>query len=629
MPCPCQDTVRTTRTCDADVVVPGNASGKLLASSYELSFWGGIDPATSEVIDRQHPLKGKYIKDNILAIPGGRGSCSGSGVILELLLNGNGPQGLIFNKPEAILSLGVVVAKEIFQRSIPVVILSEDYFSELYTESTVYEAVSVSIHEGLVSWDGVIRRYGPMRSISDMRTTPVPGAIELSDLDNAMLGGKFGEASAAAMRIIIVMSKLLEAERLTNVTQVHIDACVYTGPGCLAFAEKLRDLGGKVAVPTTLNSISVDYKRWRAQGVESTFGSAAEKLANAYTDMGANPSFTCAPYLLESAPKCGEQVAWAESNAVVYANSVLGARTMKYPDFLDVAIALTGRAPYGGPHLANNRLATIWIDVADTPKLDIDDDILFAALGYVVGETAGSRIPAIHGLESRKPSKDDLKAFSAAFATTSSAPMFHIVGVTPEATSLEAITCTAEGEERVPHYSEGMNRITACLKRLNSDAMLLRRPETATSVEKVDLVSLGNPHFSIREMRRLANICQDRNKDPSVSIVVCCGRSTYGLATQSGLIAELEAFGVQIVEDTCWCIIGEPIISQNVKVIMTNSAKYAHYGPGLTGARSLRYRNGERSFRFAGLEECMDAASLGLQERANRENCVLLSLIHI
>lgn len=562
--------------------VEGKASGPLVASNLELSFWGGVDPQTSEVIDRHHPLSGKHIQDAILAIPSGRGSCSGSGVLLELILNGKGPKGLIFSRKEDILTLGVVVAEEIFNKSVPVVILGTDEFQDLQN------ATYVTINGNTVS-------RAQLKSASEVFElvakkpvgTSLNHDVELSDEDKDFLEGLHGRAAQAAMRIILRMAAIEGADKLINITQVHIDGCVYTGPRSLDFAERLRDWGGKVLVPTTLNSISVDQKRWRSQGVPSTFGEAAEKLATAYTDMGGRPTFTCAPYLLSSAPKKGDQVAWAESNAVVYANSVLGARTMKYPDFLDICIALTGRAPHGGLHLKHNRLASFIVEIPTLQQEDIDDSF-YPLLGYHVGGLSASRIPVITGFERVRPSTDDLKAFGAAFATMASAPMFHIVGVTPEAATLQ----DAIGER------DGIESIRVDPRQLETGWRTLN---SAQDGSPVDLISLGNPHFSITEMRKLANICRGRTKHDRVSVMVTCGRATHGLASQAGLVEELERFGVQFITDTCWCMIDEPVIPTSVKTIMTNSAKYAHYGPGLTG----------KKFYFGSLERCVAAACSG------------------
>ncbi|TFB06250.1 Uncharacterized protein CCMA1212_001567 [Trichoderma ghanense] len=562
--------------------VHGIASGNLIASNLELSFWGGVDPQTSQVIDRHHPLSGKFLQDAILAIPGGRGSCSGSGVLLELLLSGKGPKALIFSRRESILTLGVVVAEEIFRKSIPVVVLAAEDFEDLL------DARYVAVNGSTVS---TVQLGDAMHSFASVSTGPLdttPGFdIELPDKDRAFMDGIHGQAAQAAMRIILRMAAMEGARKLMDITQVHIDGCVYTGPGSLSFAETLRDWGGKVVVPTTLNSISVDQRRWRAQGVPSVFGEAAEKLAAAYTDMGAQPTYTCAPYLLSSAPKRGDQVAWAESNAVVYANSVLGAKTMKYPDFLDICIALTGRAPQGGLHVESNRLASLCVEVPCLREADVDDSF-YPLLGYHIGGIAGNRIPVVVGLDVLRPSKDDLKAFGAAFATMASAPMFHVVGVTPEAATLQ----DAIGEsERVQTMRLDLRQLESVWKTFN----------TAEDNSPVDLISLGNPHFSIAEMRRLAELCRGRTKRDGVAVMVTCGRATFGLADQAGLIEELHRFGVEVITDTCWCMIGEPVIPTGSRTIMTNSAKYAHYGQGLTG----------KGFYFGSLERCVDAACDG------------------
>jgi predicted aconitase/predicted aconitase with swiveling domain len=565
--------------------VQGKASGPLIASNLELSFWGGVDPQTSEVIDRHHPLSGKHIQDAILAIPSGRGSCSGSGVLLELILNDKGPKGLIFSRKEDILTLGVVVAEEIFNKSVPVVVLGTDEFQDLQN------ATYATINGNTVSRAELKSESDTPELAEKPLGTSLSRHVELSDEDEEFLEGLHGRAPQAAMRIILRMAAIAGAEKLIDITQVHIDGCIYTGPGSLSFAERLRDWGGKVLIPTTLNSISVDQKRWRSQGVTSTFGEAAEKLAAAYTDMGARPTFTCAPYLLSSAPKKGDQVAWAESNAVVYANSVLGARTMKYPDFLDICIALTGRAPHGGLHLKQNRLASIRVEIPNLQREDIDDS-LYPLLGYYVGGLSGSRIPVLTGFEGMRPSTDDLKAFGAAFATMASAPMFHIVGVTPEAATLR----DAIGEtDDIESISLDLRQLEATWRTLNS----------AQDGSPVDLISLGNPHFSITEMRMLANICRGRTKDDRVSVMVTCGRAIHGLASQAGLIEELERFGVQFITDTCWCMINEPVIPTSAKTILTNSAKYAHYGPGLTG----------KKFYFGSLERCVAAACTGSYDK--------------
>lgn len=555
--------------------VKGTATGTLVTSDVELSFWGGVNSQTGEVIDRHHPLSGQYLQNTILAIRGGRGSCSGSGVMLELILNNKGPKALLLERRDEILILGVMVAEELFGRAIPVVTLqSSDFNAVLKLEGGV---VHVELDRVSCRPFTGERQHG--------QTSSVPSTVILSSIDQELLAGVHGKASQVALRIVLRMAELIGTQSLMDITRAHIDCCVYTGAACLLFAEKLLELGGQVRIPTTLNSISVDQNRWRTQGVDPVFGEAAAKLASVYVEMGSRPTFTCAPYQLDSVPKTGEQVAWAESNAVVYANSVLGARTMKYPDFLDACIALTGRAPAGGAHLEMNRLASLVVSVCG---IDPVDDSFYPVLGYHVGGLAPDCIPVITGLEDQSPSHDDLKAFSAAFATVSSAPMFHMTGVTPEAGSLEAVV---QKEPPVPTVKVEAEGLRKCWYELNS----------APRDQPIDLVSLGNPHFSFKEMKRLAELCQNRKKMPVVSVVVTCGRSSYSLAQQAGLITGLETFGIQFITDTCWCMLGEPTIPASSNAIMTNSAKYAHYGPGLTGRR----------FFFGSLAMCVEAACSG------------------
>jgi predicted aconitase len=509
----------------------------------------------------------------VLAIPSSRGSCSGSGVILELLLNEVGPAAIIVERFDDILTLGVIVAEEVFERSIPILCLGSEDFAALARMSSV-----------LVNGPRVQALDTVSLSAADMPSEVISEVgFDLSDGDRAFLAGDHGKAAQVAMKITLRMAMLQGASRLIDVTQAHIDGCIYAGRGNLEFASRLRDMGARVVVPTTLNAISVDHRRWRTQGLDPAFGIPAQQLADAYVDMGCRSTFTCAPYLLDSAPTKGEQIVWAESNAVVYANSVLGARTMKYPDYLDICIALTGRAPLAGCHVDLNRQATL---VVTLPELGVFDDSFYPLLGYHIGIIAENEIPVISGLEAASPSQDDLKAFGAAFATTSSAPMFHIAGVTPEAPTIEAAT----GSPATRVVAVEKSDLQRCWHELDSAAE-----------SDVQLVSLGNPHFSSEEIITLAALCKGRKRDARVAVIVTCGRGEWSKAQATGAVDDLERFGVQFVMDTCWCMITEPLIPLPTRTIMTNSGKYAHYGPGLSG----------RAFHFGSLKACVDAACTG------------------
>jgi len=552
-------------------LVPGFAQGEVLYSDVPLSFWMGVDTETGEIIDRHHPLCGEVVTGKIFVLPGARGSCSGSCGLLELIHNDKAPAALVFAEDEAILTLGAMIAGESFGKTIPIASVGAENFARLALQKTL------TVDNGRVS-------LGRAGSKNDAPASPP--RLNLTAADQAMLAGAGGKARAVAMRIITRFAEVQGVTELIDVDQAHIDCCFYTGPAGLAFAEQLCAWGGQVKVPATTNATSVDGLRFRGHAVEADRGAITQRVVAAYTGLGVRPTFTCAPYLLETAPKFGQQIAWGESNAVAYANSVLGARTMKYPDYLDICVALTGRAPLMDSYIDAGRHATIRIDV---PDLGLADDSLYPLLGYHVGLLVGWDIPVVTGLPNA--ARDDLKAFSAAFATTSGAPMFHIEGVTPEAKTLDQALGGKAAERHI----------------VLTRADLLRSWHELNTAQNqaVDMVSLGNPHFSLDELARTAALCRGKRKAESVSLVITCGRDLYVEAEKAGTIAALKEFGADVLNDTCWCMVFAPMLPSGMQRLMTNSAKFAHYGPGIT----------QREMHFASLEACIAAAATGMTDR--------------
>jgi predicted aconitase/predicted aconitase with swiveling domain len=568
-------------TIKGESLVPGIAAGPVLYADTGLSFMGGVNAATGAVIDVHHPLRGQSVAGKILAIPSGRGSCSGSLVLFELLMNGHAPRALVLQHQETILTLGVLIATELFARGIPVVCLPAEGFAALA------DAQHARVSDGSVTISD--RSLDGTESRASLPELDVSG-FTLSATDRRFLAGEFGEAAKIAMRIVIRVAQLEGADRLIDVDMAHIDGCFYQGPAGLQFIRKLRDLGGRVRVPTTMNAICVDRRQWRALGVPEGLGLPSDDLADAYVEMGVKPTYTCAPYLLEgSRPGFGQQIAWAESNAVVFANSVLGARTMKYPDYLDILCAITGRAPNADCHVGERRRATLRIDI---PRPRHPDDSFYPLLGYHIGKIATNEIPLLCGLEGLPVSDDDLRAFGAAFATTSAAPMFHILGITPEAKTQEQAVGPTGPARRL---TVTVDDLRATWRELNN------APDAA-----VDLISLGNPHFSLDECAQLATLCAGRRISDGVEMIITCGRDVYEKAKAAGHVARITDFGARFLNDTCWCFIGEPVVAREVRHILTNSGKYAHYGPAAT----------DRAFHFGSLKRCVDAACSGDVETA-------------
>ena len=543
-------------------ILSGAAQGPVIASEEALSFWGGVDPSTGRVIDVHHPLHGVCLTGSVLMMPSSRGSCSGSGVLLDLVLTGRAPAALAFSEAEDVLTLGALVASEMFRRPLPVLRLVPEAFQALSRAKTA------RIEENVVEAEGLTVPIAP----------PEASALDLTEADRAMIEGVDGVAVSQAMRIICAMAAQQGAERLVDVTQGHIDGCIYASPANVTFPERMAEIGAKVRIPTTMNAISVDRANWQAQGVPSSFGSPAARLADAYVRMGCRPTFTCSPYLLDSAPKAGQFVAWAESNAVIFANSVLGARTAKHPDFLDLCIALTGRAPLAGVYLDAHRKAKRVIDV-DLPEGA--DDSFWPLLGYVVGRASPDRIPLLRGLAAASPSRDDMKALCAAFGTTSAAPMLHIEGVTPEA-----------------EHAADADADRATISRADLAAAWAALSE---GPEEVDLVAIGSPHASLEECRALAQAFDGRRRRQDVAVIVTAGKDVISEARRDGTLAHLKASDVQVLSDLCWCSISEPLFPTQARAVMTNSGKYAHYGPGLSG----------RAVRFGSLADCVTAALTG------------------
>ena len=544
-------------------ILPGTGEGPVLAMDQGISFWGGVDPEAARIIDEHHPAYRAELNGRVVMMPTSRGSCSGSGVILDMMLSGLAPAALIFSEAEDVATLGALIGAEMFGRSLPVLRVSPDDFARLA------QAKRLMVTQDAILGDG----------ISLPITDPAQTALTLSPDDQAMLAGD--DAVATAMRIVVKAAHLQGAAALTDVTRGHIDGCILANQANLIFAEKMADLGARVRVPTTMNAISVDRENWQRQGVPPVFGGHAARLADAYVRMGCQPTFTCAPYLLDDSPTQGEGIAWAESNAVIYANTVLGARTPKHPDYLDLCIAVTGRAPLAGVYLDAERRAGRVLDFDIPPGAD---EAIWPLIGYLAGLKSPDRIPLLRGLAGLNPTTDDLKALCAAFGTTSAAPMLHVEGVTPEA-------------DMPPRDGADQRAVT-------------RADLAATWVslnpgpEMVELIAIGSPHASAPECRALAAALAGRKV--GIATMITAGRAIIAELRRDGTLAALEASGVQIIPDMCWCSITEPVFPPEARTVMTNSGKYAHYGPGLSG----------RALRFGSLADCVAAAFSGHAPKA-------------
>jgi predicted aconitase len=409
--------------------------------------------------------------------------------------------------------------------------------------------------------------------------------LQLNSQDRAMLGGEAGAAAAMAMRLIVGASKVLRAERLLDITSAHIDGCLYHGAASLDFVDRLVEGGGRVRVPTTLNVGSIDLIHPELFRGEAALASAGRRLMDAHVRLGCEPTFTCAPYQLKHRPKFGEQIAWAESNAIVFANSVLGARTHRYGDFIDLAAAITGRAPACGLHLDENRLAQLVLHVRGFPAARGERDVWYATLGLVLGRIAGSRVAAITGLPS-DTNEDELKALGAAAASTGAVGLFHAVGITPEAPTL--------GHVLRPGTSVHTQDIEL------ADLRAMRREvSSARAGDVLTAVAIGTPHFSLAEFRSLDVLLRGEAGVLAADFYVNTSRFILEQIEAEGIAARLRERGLQIVTDTCTYI--SPVMRRASGLVMTNSGKWAMYAPGNLGV----------GVAYGSLRECVRSAVRG------------------
>jgi hypothetical protein len=413
--------------------------------------------------------------------------------------------------------------------------------------------------------------------------------LNLSDRDRAMANGAGGPAEALAMSILMRMADVYGATELMDISQAHIDSTIYLGDATLAFAERLASLGAKVAVPTSLNVSGVDECGWKDWAVKADWAAKAARQMLAYERMGAVPTWTCAPYQTHMRPVFGQQIAWGESNAICFANSVIGARTERYPDLLDICCAITGRVPAVGLHITEHRAGQLLLRLPQVPVALQQDDQFFAVLGHLVGKLAEEHIPVIDGIVV-SPSEDQLKAFAAAAASSGRVALFHMVGVTPEAPTLEA---AFQGEPgRRSGEARGLD-ITV------EDLRAARRELTTADGRELDMVILGSPHFSLAEFGLLAPLVAGQHAHPRVKFLITSSRLMKERALETGILEPILSFGAQITLDTC--ILASPMLPPEIKTLMTNSAKYAYYAPSLLNTRVT----------FGSLADCVHSAIEG------------------
>jgi predicted aconitase len=409
--------------------------------------------------------------------------------------------------------------------------------------------------------------------------------MNLKKEEQEMYDGKHGYPKQKAMEIIVQLGKIYGAERLIPISSCHMpgSSVVVSGEAGVKFVEKMAETGGVFQVSTTLNTGALDMEMWESLGYSRSTYDLQRRLTDAYVKMGAIAMHSCTPYICGNVPHKGQHIAWGESSAIAYVNSVIGARTNREGGPSALASGLTGLVADYGYHRDENRAAQYLVRV-DTPLKNATD---FGSLGYWTGRIVESGVPVFTGIS--EASVDQLKMLGAALASSGSVALFHVVGITPEAPTLDAAML---GGKALKEMVFGEKELAEAEEKLNKH-----------HGEPVSLVALGCPHTSIDELEEIAAFMKGKKVKEGLHFWIMTSVGIKATAERSGYLDAIKAAGGRIVLDTCPILspMKDLIKANGLKSMVTNSAKLAHYGPGQIAIPTY----------YGNMEKCLNAAVSG------------------
>jgi predicted aconitase len=393
----------------------------------------------------------------------------------------------------------------------------------------------------------------------------------LTKEEEKMLTGEEGYAVRKSMEILVALGDIYGADRLIKVGSVQVAGVSYhnLGDAGLEFLNELAK-DGRVRVLTTLNPAGMDLENWRELGISEEFAEKQNLVIEAFEKMGILVSCTCAPYLIGNLPRYGEHIAWSESSAVTFANSVIGAKTNREGGPSALAAAFVGKTPCYGLHLDENRAPDIHVQV--NAKMTKFSD--WGALGYSIGMKATNKIPYITGLKDAEV--DELKSFCASVVTYGSKPLFYMKDITPGSEKYQP--------PRDSVAVEGMD-IKEAYGNINDE------------VSDIELVCVGCPHCSIKEIAEIAELLKGKKVSSSTEFWVATSRFAKQLADKRGYSEVIERAGGKFACDTCMAVAP---LKGRFKSVATTSAKGCYYS-----------RHNKMLTKMGSLKECVDAAVTG------------------
>jgi predicted aconitase len=373
--------------------------------------------------------------------------------------------------------------------------------------------------------------------------------------EERILKGEEGYAKQKAMEILTVLGDIYGADRLIPVSSAQIAGVSYTSLGDegIEWLESLQDC--RVVVPAMLNPASIDLENWREMGIPYDYACKQLRIIDAYRRLGVKPICSCTPYLVGLVPRFGEHVAWSESSAICYANSVLGARTNREGGPSALASAIVGKTPDYGYHLDENRKATVLIDV----NVELETLSDYSAMGYWVGRTVGSGVPYFRGLKPRF--SEELKALGAGLGTAGSIALYHVEGVTPE-------------------YYEALNGQVEKLNFTDRDLREVYREYFKPVDESVELVAVGCPHMSLMELEEAAKLLKNRRVKRDCKLWLFTSIAVKRLAERCDFLKIIREAGGEVYADCCMAL--APLKSLGIRNVAVDSAKAAFYTRLLT-----------------------------------------------
>ncbi len=373
--------------------------------------------------------------------------------------------------------------------------------------------------------------------------------LELTKEEKEMLDGKQGKATRKSMEIITTLGEIYGAERLIPVSSVQIAGVSYDnlGEAGLDYLSEMAE-DGRTQVLTTLNPAGMDLLEWKKHGISEDFAINQQRVIDAFERMGVITTCTCTPYLIGNLPHYGEHIAWAESSAVCFSNSVIGALTNREGGPSALASALTGKTAEYGLHLQKNRVAQVKYAV----KTDLRETDDFGLLGYIIGERTGKTVPYITEIDSA--TMEQLKSFSASVATYGGVAIFHMEGITPNRTT-------------IPETTEVITK----------DDLNEARTQLDDEKADIDFISVGCPHASIKEIATIAEMLDGKHVTEGKTVWITTAKPTKDLAIKMGFYDKIESAGAFLVSDAC-CAVAP--LKGRFTGLMTDSAKACFYARG-------------------------------------------------